>query len=999
MTSVLLSLVALLPTANLPQRKPDTTVAHGLRVPAGFEVILFADSKLANDIHCMTIDPRGRVIVAGPGYLRILIADERDGKADRALDFAQPIKQGAHGLLWEGDDLWAVGDGGLRRYRKANGAGRQRPSELLFKCNTGGEHTAHAVRRGPDGWLYLLVGDHAGITRSHATLSTSPVKDPIGGCVLRFSPDLKGCEIVADGYRNPYGMDFGSDGELFSFDSDNERCVSLPWYEPTRCYHVVPGGQHGWVAPRFTATWRRPPYFLDVVAPIATLGRGSPTGVVCYKHTQFPARYRGGLFLLDWTFGQVHFVTLERSGSSYAGKPEVFLRSVGDDGFAPTAAAVHPLTGDLYISIGGRGTRGAVYRIRYPAGLKNVKPADVAKLQPAPRSPSWKPGLQRSLLRDASSSDLHTRRRALEMILRHRDRFTAAQMEQVIRASAGQHDRGVQEATARLILALDKKDQQRIDKLLVKPHERLTYRLALPDWDVADLVKDTTLPVGVRLDAVRLVQRALGDLSSKKARGTVWEGYSRRQTEPALPERVRAVLRSAFPSGQPDLDRELSRTLALVEDDDAGLLARVAGRLTPRSHPTDDVHYLIVLARLKGQRSAAITRTTAEALLGLDVKIVERKLNRDSNWEPRLAEVHAALAARDSELNRAIVEHRDFGRADHVLWTRCPGFDRERAAQVFLARAGKQADFVWNSGLVTLVTALPAEKSLPVLRKLWGQAGLDDDILPILAKQVAETDHGKFLRGVVSPRLALVSAALGALEKLPTPAGTRRRDEAVALVRGLRQMPSGKVEDKLRARLLARLAKVAGVKLASADAALAWLAKHHPEQARLLASSDGVDVAAWKRRLAKVAWDKGDVKRGQAVSTKASCATCHSGSAALGPDLAGVTGRFSRDDLFTAILQPSKDVSPRYRTTQLTTAKGQVYQGIIVYEAVDSVILQTGPATTIRLRHAQISERRLTATSLMPVGLLDRLSDREIADLYAYLKSLGAQKKPEAPAR
>jgi len=64
-----------------------------------------------------------------------------------------------------------------------------------------------------------------------------------------------------------------------------------------------------------------PPHFLDVVAPIATLGRGSPTGVVFYRHTKFPEKYRGGLFLLDWTFGQVHFVRLDRAGSGYRGTP------------------------------------------------------------------------------------------------------------------------------------------------------------------------------------------------------------------------------------------------------------------------------------------------------------------------------------------------------------------------------------------------------------------------------------------------------------------------------------------------------------------------------------------------------------------------------------------------------------------------------------------------------------------------------------------------------
>jgi putative heme-binding domain-containing protein len=83
-------------------------------------------------------------------------------------------------------------------------------------------------------------------------------------------------------------------------------------------------------------------------------------------------------------------------------------------------------------------------------------------------------------------------------------------------------------------------------------------------------------------------------------------------------------------------------------------------------------------------------------------------------------------------------------------------------------------------------------------------------------------------------------------------------------------------------------------------------------------------------------------------------------------------------------------VSPRYRTTQIATSAGKVYQGLIIYEAVDSVLLQTGPATTVRLTNPQIRERRLTSTSLMPAGLLDKLSDRDIADLYAYLKALGA---------
>src|SRR6516165_2922997 len=109
------------------------TPPHGLRVPPGFEVTEFADSSLANDIFCLTLDPKGRVVVSGRGYIRLLLDEDGDGKADKALDFADAPKDGAMGLFWEGDTLYCMGDGGLRRYTDAGGAGRERPPELLVK--------------------------------------------------------------------------------------------------------------------------------------------------------------------------------------------------------------------------------------------------------------------------------------------------------------------------------------------------------------------------------------------------------------------------------------------------------------------------------------------------------------------------------------------------------------------------------------------------------------------------------------------------------------------------------------------------------------------------------------------------------------------------------------------------------------------------------------------------------------------------------------------------
>src|SRR5207253_5967010 len=117
-----------------------------------------------------------------------------------------------------------------------------------------------------------------------------------------------------------------------------------------------------------------------------------------------------------------------------------------------------------------------------------------------------------------------------------------------------------------------------------------------------------------------------------------------------------------------------------------------------------------------------------------------------------------------------------------------------------------------------------------------------------------------------------------------------------ALVQGMRRLPEGKEEDRTRAQFAHELEQLTGQKLGvKSQAWIDWLCKQQPEHAAKLRNADGVDVAAWAKRLAAIEWSKGDVERGRLVFTKASCASCHSGSLAIGPDLNGVAGRFSRD--------------------------------------------------------------------------------------------------------
>lgn len=381
----------------------------GVTAPEGFEVNLYADDDLAHDIYSLTVDAKGRVVVAGRGYVRIIIDDNGDGKADRYQQFSDIPANGAMGMFFLGSDLICTGDAGLLRLRDTNGDDRaDGPPEVFLKVKTGNEHDAHAIRRGPDGWWYLMCGNMANVTAGYITLPTSPVKRPEFGTLLRLKPDLSGGEIYAHGFRNAYDFDFGPAGDPYTFDSDDERDSSLPWYRPTRVFEILPSLHAGWQS----QSWKRPDYFLDMMPVMGSFGRGSPTGVTYYQHSQFPDPYRGCLFVMDWTFGRVMALPMQRAGEVYESKPIDFLRAKGEFGFAPTDCEVGP-DGSLYVSVGGRGTRGGVFRVTHPAGLKawteQQKSASTDKLKqclttPLPLSSfaraTWEP-LAKELGRDA----------------------------------------------------------------------------------------------------------------------------------------------------------------------------------------------------------------------------------------------------------------------------------------------------------------------------------------------------------------------------------------------------------------------------------------------------------------------------------------------------------------------------------------------------------------------------------------------------------------------
>ena len=165
----------------------------------------------------------------------------------------------------------------------------------------------------------------------------------------------------------------------------------------------------------------------------------------------------------------------------------------------------------------------------------------------------------------------------------------------------------MRQAAARLIAGLDREQARSLAAEARTGLEQTTFALGRIEREPAEALARAVVVLAaekesprVRLAAVRLIQRGIGDIVAPSCRGMVWEGYSVRRPQGKQEHgKALAALRAAFPAGDANLDRELSRTLALLEDDDAGTLRKVADRLTLSSDPLEDIHYLIVLSRLR----------------------------------------------------------------------------------------------------------------------------------------------------------------------------------------------------------------------------------------------------------------------------------------------------------------------------------------------------------------------------------------------------------------
>ena len=131
-----------------------------------------------------------------------------------------------------------------------------------------------------------------------------------------------------------------------------------------------------------------------------------------------------------------------------------------------------------------------------------------------------------------------------------------------------------------------------------------------------------------------------------------------------------------------------------------------------------------------------------------------------------------------------------------------------------------------------------------------------------------------------------------------------------------------------------------------------------------------------------------NVSNGRRVFTN-TCGPCHKmygEGGSIGPELTG-SNRSNTEYLLGNILDPSGEIQDDYKMVVVTTRDGRTYVGNITKETERQVTLRVVGQDAVLINKSDIQTREVTPSSMMPVGLLETMSDQEITDLMGYMRT------------
>ena len=1001
----------------------------GVKLPAGYEALVFAAPPEVNYPTCLSAAPTGELFVgvdengsldraANRGRVVKCTDTDGDGRADKFQDFAK--MDSPRGLIYDDGDLYVLHPPKLSVYHDNDRDGVSDSSETLvdgigFDLGfRGADHTTNGIRLGIDGWIYIAVGDYGFVK---AKGKDGREQQLHGGGVARVRTDGTGLELVSVGQRNIYDVAIDPFMNLFTRDNTND---GGGWN--VRLSHVVPLGSYGY--PRLYMNFPD-----EIIPPLADYGGGSPCGALYLDEPQaFGPEFGRSLYTVEWGRSGIMRHPLTPKGASFEAKEETFINVP-----RPTDMDVDGL-GNLYISSWRDGS--FTYSGPKVGYLLKVRKKD-AKHE---AFPDLKKQSDEELVAGLVSSSGVRRLAAQRQLVRRWGGSRESKPTEIVTAllKVTSSDADVAARTA-AIHTISQLDMGRIELLedLKRVDVREAWIRAVGDYESPSDFRDILLEAGL-VDPnprVRLAAAA---------------GIARLNLKP-LAARVVPLVGDADPTVAHVAINALVKLGAGEEcvkplSDPATSPEQFAGccRVLQGLHESSSVDGLLV-ALEANFRDLARRRLIASALCRLHFQ----EDAWDGKWwstRPDTTGPYYKPAAwsETKRIAEALEQLRKRGDAEWSDWLAVEAlrnrFELAGSAEALVAYMkkhpeqrtallrllGTKLNYLDTAGTYVATLALdPAVAlddriaALGLLTRRANSGGLALALQVFTAldgaglREVPQlaTARTEFLRAVAIPgnldplardaievhsdatRLAL-AALLIMTQEANTPPAARERVNGMIdkawqtpelnpdLLRAIAMTDADAFADRVQA-----LRK-------SDDAAIREAAEFAAKELRLDERAKNAKTIAtmpFKEVLAKAQQPGGNAQVGAKLFSKQGCINCHAVAAnepPKGPFLGGISTRYQRKELIESILKPSAKIAQGFETQYVVTDDGLSQDGFIVRESGDEIELRNQNGVSRVIPKKSIEERGKRELSIMPTGLADRLTLDDLTAILAYLETL-----------
>ena len=939
-----------------PQQAVDA-----MTIKPGYDVNVWASEPMMTQPMAFCWDDKGRLWVAenkdyesrGHGFSnvggsRILILEDtdRDGAADKKTVFMEGLAFPA-AIAVGFDGVYVGAPPNLLFIPDKNGddkADEDKIEILLTGWGIRDRHeTLNSLHWGPDGWLYGLQGfaTPSKIRKPDSKTKLYFHKDPfpedlleadgvdINGGVWRYHPVKDRFEVVAHGFSNPWGIDYDSKGQLFI-----TACV-IP-----HLWHVVPGGiYHRQGGQHFN------PYVYDDIKTITNHShRSAHGGARIYQSDAFPAEEQGRIFMANIHEHAVLSDVLEPKGSGFVGKHADDLLLANNAQWVGFSMEVGPDGGVYALDWHDADICGKEVLNTETGRIFRIMPEESrAKSFEGRYSDLNKLSDKQLVALQTSASDWHSRR--ARGILHKRAANGTLQSSVIqdlkklfnesknadwrLRAMWALHLTGGFNQ-AELIKSLSDKDQHVRSWAI----QLLCEDLKAPQEAVekfATMAEDDKSPV-VRLYLASALQRI--NTKDKWVIASNLLKHAEDREDHNLPKMIWYGIESL-------IGEDPNKFLELSNESNIPLVTEYIAR---RAVDADELERLVTLIGKSGSNTELLMSGMLSGMEGrTDLKI-------PSNWQ----EVSARMQKSEGKRKTLAMQISElFG-------------DTEATQRAFATLKDKSAP------------AAQRIKALQVLTAQQRQELLNE--LPGLLKEPAMRKEA--IRSIA----AFDSDALGRLLIENYPTYSREEKAEVILTLSSRPRYGGMLTREIKAKRIPKnevspnvarqLLRVVGSGFIEVWGPI--------EQV----PSDAAAYARYRNMLTPEALAAGDLQKGKMLFQQ-TCGACHKmfgEGGVIGPDLTG-SNRTDINYILMNVLEPSAEIQDDYKMVVINTRDGRTYTGNVIAEDQRQLTLRVVGRDPVIINKSSIQSKEETAVSMMPPGLFQNLTDKEVIDLVSYLRT------------